>query len=157
MLNDEVNKLTNNIVEEEKEEDEVVSLNVETHIEDSYVSDDDLKIEIHKIINRIDSFESLELAKNELEDRVTCPIIVVEKPKDQIEYHSYCYHFYEYKNERLEEIIKSNKGGAKASQNAFKILSIIIDEKNKEMIKKILIKDENIFKQLEIYCNQMDD
>ena len=63
----------------------------------------------------------------------------------------------DYQNMRLEEIIKSNKGGAKASQNAFKILSILIDGKNKEMIKKLLIKDESIFKQLEIYCNQMYD
>ena len=61
----------------------------------------------------------------------------------------------DYQNMRLEELIRSNKGGAKASQNAFKILSILIDGKDKEMIKKLLIKDENIFKQLEIYYNQM--
>ncbi len=70
MLNEEVEKLENNIEDyvEEKDE-EVVSLNVSTHIEDSYVKDDELKIEIHKIINRINSYESLKEAKKEIEDR----------------------------------------------------------------------------------------
>ena len=63
----------------------------------------------------------------------------------------------DYQKMRLEEIIKSNKGGSKTSQNALKILSIIIDEKNKEMIKNMLIKDKSVFKQLEMYNNQMYD
>ena len=44
-------------------------LNVDTHIDDSYVNDDDLKIEIHKLINEIDSFESLSKIKGIIEDR----------------------------------------------------------------------------------------
>ena len=70
MLDEEVKKLTSGIIEEEKEEiDEPISLDVETHIEDTYVNDDKLKIEIHKIINTINSIETLEIAKNEIEDR----------------------------------------------------------------------------------------
>ncbi len=70
MLNEEVEKLKYNLPDEEKEEtDDNISLNVSTHIEDSYVDDDEIKIEIHKIINEIDSYDSLERVKLELEDR----------------------------------------------------------------------------------------
>ena len=70
MLNDEINKVANNITDDsDSKEEELPSLSVETHIEDSYVSDDKLKIEIHKIINQIDSLESLNLAKQKIEDR----------------------------------------------------------------------------------------
>ena len=44
-------------------------MNVTTHIDDHYVSEDDLKIEIHRKINEIDSAEKLEDVKVELEDR----------------------------------------------------------------------------------------
>ena len=70
ILNEEVEKITNNVsVEVNEEKDETPSLSVATHIEDSYVSEDELKIEIHKIINRINSYETLEKAKEEIEDR----------------------------------------------------------------------------------------
>ena len=69
MLDEEVKKLTNGEVFEKEEVEESVSLDVETHIEDTYVSDDKLKIEIHKIINTINSIQTLENAKNEIEDR----------------------------------------------------------------------------------------
>lgn len=68
MLNEEVNKLKGIDVVEEDEE-ETPSFNVETHIEDSYVKEDNLKIEIHKKINEIDSFEKLNKIKEEIEDR----------------------------------------------------------------------------------------
>lgn len=52
------------------EEDETTSLiNVETHIGDEYVSDEDLKIEIHQKINEIDNYETLLQIRDELEDR----------------------------------------------------------------------------------------
>ena len=63
----------------------------------------------------------------------------------------------DYQNMRLEEIIIGNKGGVKATQNALKLLSIILEEHNKDMIKNILIKNENVFKQIEIYKNQIYD
>ena len=68
MLNEEVNKLTGKEVEEKKE---VVApyIDVETAIDDSYTSDVDIKLEIHKKINEIDSIESLDKVKFELEDR----------------------------------------------------------------------------------------
>ena len=59
----------------------------------------------------------------------------------------------DYKSMRLDEIIKNNKGGAKATKNALKLLSILIEEKNKELIIQALIKDINIVKQLESYNN----
>ena len=74
MLNDEINRRNdnNNIVEESVEEntnENKAFLNVTTHIDDSYVQEDDLKIEIHKIINSVDSREKFESVKLELEDR----------------------------------------------------------------------------------------
>ena len=70
MLNEEIDRVSGKTSEEsDNNEEEQVSLNVETHIDDSYVNDDNLKIEIHKIINQIDSFEGLNIAKQKIEDR----------------------------------------------------------------------------------------
>lgn len=74
MLNDEINRRNENtenveeVVEETANENKSF-LNVTTHIDDSYVQEDDLKIEIHKIINSVDSREKFESVKLELEDR----------------------------------------------------------------------------------------
>ena len=48
---------------------------------------------------------------------------------------------------KLEDIIKYNIGGL--TNNALKLLSILIEDKNKEYITKFLVKDENILKKLE--------
>lgn len=52
-------------------EDEKVNalINVATHISDEYISDEDVKIEIHQKINAIDSYSKLLTIKKELEDR----------------------------------------------------------------------------------------
>ena len=74
MLNDEIKRRNDNteevedVVEEAANENKAF-LNVTTHIDDSYVQEDDLKIEIHKIINSVDSREKFESVKLELEDR----------------------------------------------------------------------------------------
>lgn len=44
-------------------------IEVETHISDEYVSDEDIKIEIHKKINEVDGYKKLLQIKHELEDR----------------------------------------------------------------------------------------
>lgn len=72
MLNDEVSSISSETLESSEEEEEKEAkplLNVSTHIDDSYVSDDDLKIEIHRKINEIDSEEKFNEIKVELEDR----------------------------------------------------------------------------------------
>ena len=70
MLNDEVAKKKNITLEiEEEEVDKPPLLSVTTHIDDSYVSEDELKIEIHRKINEIDSKEKFDEVKVELEDR----------------------------------------------------------------------------------------
>ncbi len=51
---------------------------------------------------------------------------------------------------RLEDIIKYNKGGVQSTNNAIKLLSILVEEKGKDYIKKYLVKDENILKKLQI-------
>ena len=68
ILDEEVKKLKGEEVEEEAV-DEKPLLDVSTHISDDYIFDDDLKIEIHKRINDIDSMEILNSVKVELEDR----------------------------------------------------------------------------------------
>ena len=69
MLNEEIKKLQGKEVKEEKNELTTPLIDVKTAIDDNYVSEEELKIEIHKKINTIDSYESLELVKQELEDR----------------------------------------------------------------------------------------
>ena len=68
MLEEEVNKLKG-IPTEEKEEDTQPLIEVETSIDDKYASEEELKIEIHKMINSIDSVDKLISVKEELEDR----------------------------------------------------------------------------------------
>lgn len=68
MLNEEINRLKGK-PPIPKEEDTKPIINVNTSISNKYVSDEDLKIEIHKMINTIDSKEKLREVKNEIEDR----------------------------------------------------------------------------------------
>ena len=68
MLNDEVNRRKNIEVEDDDNSSQPL-INVSTHIEDSYVKEDELKIEIHKKINEIDSYDKFNEVKSELEDR----------------------------------------------------------------------------------------
>ena len=68
MLEEETKKLKGEeILEEETSQTPLIS--VSTHISDSYVKEEELKIEIHRIINRIDSKEKLLATMQELEDR----------------------------------------------------------------------------------------
>ena len=71
LLKDAVDKIKGIYVEEEKDDnsDNKSLIDVDTHISDNYIDDDDLKIEIHKMINEVDSLEKFKEIKNELEDR----------------------------------------------------------------------------------------
>ena len=68
MIEDEIKRQRGECVYED-EDDSQSLINVTTHISDSYVNDEDIKIEIHQKINEIDSYEKLLLVKTELEDR----------------------------------------------------------------------------------------
>ncbi len=69
LLQDEVDRLKGITPKEEVIQNEKPLLDVSTHISDNYTDDDNLKIEIHKLINTIDSYEKLEEVKADLEDR----------------------------------------------------------------------------------------
>jgi len=71
MLNEAVLKLKGEYVEEEVDEnlDNRSLIDVDTHIGDEYINDDDLKIEIHKMINEVDSMDKFNEIKSVLEDR----------------------------------------------------------------------------------------
>lgn len=69
MLNEEVQKLQGKEIKKEETNQTNPLIDIKTSIEDDYVSDEELKIEIHKKINTIDSKEKLEEIKAELEDR----------------------------------------------------------------------------------------
>lgn len=69
MLNEEVAKLKGETVPDTDEGEQLIINNVSTHIKDSYVVDEDVKIEIHKMINSIDSYDKLKDIKLEIEDR----------------------------------------------------------------------------------------
>ena len=70
ILNEEVEKLNNGYFEEEVEDSSSKQLiEVATHIDDNYVSDEELKIEIHRLINSVKNKETFNLVKEELEDR----------------------------------------------------------------------------------------
>ena len=68
ILNEEVNRLKG-IEPKEENVSKNNLLNVSTHISDNYVEDNDLKIEIHKKINTIDSYDKFIKVKEELTDR----------------------------------------------------------------------------------------
>ena len=68
MLNEEVNKLKG-IKTENVEESNQPLIEVSTSIDDKYASEEEIKIEIHKKINSIDSLERLNNVKEELSDR----------------------------------------------------------------------------------------
>lgn len=69
ILNDEIKRTKGEVVLEEEIREEKPLINVTTHIDDHYTTDSDLKIEIHKMINTIDSYEKLLDVKSEFEDR----------------------------------------------------------------------------------------
>ena len=69
LLQDEIDKLKGIMPKEEIIAQEKPLLDVSTHISDIYTDDDNLKIEIHKLINTIDSIEKLSEVKEDLEDR----------------------------------------------------------------------------------------
>ncbi len=64
----EMKKAKGEFVEEETDDNKNL-IEVSTHIKDDYVTDEDIKIEIHQKINEIDSLEKLQSVKEELEDR----------------------------------------------------------------------------------------
>ena len=68
MLNEEIAKLKGEKPKEETKDTQPL-IDVSTSISDNFVTDEDLKIEIHKKISTIDSYESLNKIKQELEDR----------------------------------------------------------------------------------------
>ena len=67
MVNDEIKRLNGEVVEEDEQTNPLIE--VSNHIKDEYVSEESLKIEIHKLINSIDSKETLDSVRNEIEDR----------------------------------------------------------------------------------------
>ncbi len=69
MLNNEIKKLKGEQVEKTDEKETLPLLEVDTSISDNYVIEEELKIEIHTMINSIDSYEKLVEVKNEIEDR----------------------------------------------------------------------------------------
>ncbi len=72
MLNQEVERLKGTVIEEKVEEETSLApptVSVSTHISDQYVADMDLKIEIHRLINTIDSQERLKEVEAVLTDR----------------------------------------------------------------------------------------
>ncbi len=69
MLNDEIEKRKGKSVMAEEDTESKPLLNVSTHIDNNYVDDDDLKIEIHRKINEVDSEAAFLSVKAELEDR----------------------------------------------------------------------------------------
>lgn len=68
MITQEINKIKG-IEVKEKEDDEKTLLDVTTSISTDYVDDESLRIEIHKLINEIQSKETFEKVKTEIEDR----------------------------------------------------------------------------------------
>ena len=68
MLNESVKKLEGKEIEK-KEQNPVPLIDVNTSIDDNYVKEEEIKIEIHKKINNINSYKKLKEVKSELEDR----------------------------------------------------------------------------------------
>ncbi len=117
ILNEEVERLKGNKVEEDEVINERPLIQVATHISDKYADSEDIKIEIHKKINTIDSKEKFESIRKELEDRfgrLDESIIV-------------------YMMEELFEI-KAKKSGVLSVQQNENNITVIFQEKKSENI-----------------------
>ena len=68
MINEEINRLKGIEIKEINDSDKNL-LNISTTIEDNYVGDESLRIEIHKLINEINSEDTFNKVKAEIEDR----------------------------------------------------------------------------------------
>ncbi len=68
MIEEEIN-ISKGIINNDEEGEEKSLIDVETHISDDYVTEESLKIEIHKMINEIYDYQSLVNIKREIEDR----------------------------------------------------------------------------------------
>ena len=67
MVNEEIKRINGEEVEED--ESTTALIEVENHISDDFVSEEGIKIEIHKLINSISDSKSLESVKEEITDR----------------------------------------------------------------------------------------
>lgn len=67
ILNEEVARLKGEQIQEEEAEKALI--NVSTHVDSKYATEAELKIEIHQMINSINSYEKLLNIKSEFEDR----------------------------------------------------------------------------------------
>jgi len=68
LIQETLNEL-NGISQPEEETNDKTLISVDTHIDESYVSDESLRIEIHQLINQIEDYETLTKIKTEIEDR----------------------------------------------------------------------------------------
>ena len=68
MIEEEMKRLKGEEVFEEEDSKESL-INVETHIDKNYVEDESVRIEIHQMINEIDSYEKMEEIKKQIVDR----------------------------------------------------------------------------------------
>ena len=69
LIDEETRRLKGEEVEKLDDTSDNSLIDVNTHIDDNYVSEESIKIEIHQKINEIDSYEKLEHVKKEIEDR----------------------------------------------------------------------------------------
>ena len=69
MLKEEVDKLKGIKVDDDKEESVKPLIEVETHISSEYAPDDEIKLELHKLINNINSEEDIENLCEVIKDR----------------------------------------------------------------------------------------
>ena len=67
LISESLNGSEDDLLEEDNDNNSLI--NVETHISDEYVSDEDIKIEIHQLINSVVSSETFNNVKAELENR----------------------------------------------------------------------------------------
>ena len=101
MVDDEVKRLNGEEPIEDRSNNSLID--VDTHISDSYVSDESLKIEIHQKINEIDSFDKLMEIQKELEDRFG-------KINDQIKVYMYEEWFEKLAlSLHIERVVQNNK------------------------------------------------
>jgi transcription-repair coupling factor (superfamily II helicase) len=69
MVNEEIKKLNGEEIVDDIDDVSNPLIEVSNHISDEYVSEESIKIEIHKMINEIKDQESLDLIKHQIEDR----------------------------------------------------------------------------------------